>query len=174
MGTFNRRNNPDASPQDDSNYTRALGKMAQDTLAKQVGTKDIKPLLEDGRVLQIMNQMINKNNRFGLVMKLEASETLRAAQTYITLVESLERRSNVLPKVFSTVVKRVSEQHPELVREDDDDLSVAQAVDIISKWLERVATRDPALFRQLVRKIRVGNGQFDTIPTYNRRSKIKV
>jgi hypothetical protein len=148
--------------------------MAQDTLTKQVGTKDIKPLLEDGRVLQIMNQMINKNNRFGLVMKLEASETLRAAQTYITLVESLGRRAEVLPRVFGTVVKRVTVEHPELVREDDDELSVAQAVDIISKWLERVATRDPALFRQLVRKIRVGNGQFDTISTYNSRSKIKV
>lgn len=174
MSSFNRRNNPDGSLTEDANYTRALGKMAQDTLAKQVGTTDIKPLLEDGRSLQLMNQMINKNNRFGLIMKLEASEILRATQTYITLVESLDRRAQVLPRVFSNVVKRVSQEHPELVREDDDELSVAQAVDIISKWLERVATRDPALFRQLVKRIRVGNGQFDTIPTYNRRSKIKV
>jgi hypothetical protein len=174
MGSFNRRNNPDASPTEDSNYTRMLGKMAHDTLAKQVGAKDIRPILEDGRVLQIMNQMINKNNRFGLVLKLEASEILRATQTYITLVESLGRRNQVLPKVFGNVVERVSREHPELVREDDDELSVAQAVDIISKWLERVATRDPALFRQLVKKIRVGNNQFDTMTTQNRNQRAKI
>jgi hypothetical protein len=148
--------------------------MAHDTLAKQVGAKDIRPILEDGRVLQIMNQMINKNNRFGLVLKLEASEILRATQTYITLVESLGRRNQVLPKVFGNVVERVSREHPELVREDDDELSVAQAVDIISKWLERVATRDPALFRQLVKKIRVGNNQFDTMTTQNRNQRAKI
>ena len=79
-----------------------------------------------------------------------------------------------MPKVFGNVVERVSREHPELVREDDDELSVAQAVDIISKWLERVATRDPALFRQLVKKIRVGNNQFDTMTTQNRNQRAKI
>ncbi|HUD10604.1 MAG TPA: AarF/ABC1/UbiB kinase family protein [Candidatus Saccharimonadales bacterium] len=164
IGSFNQRNNMNSNG-DDSNYTKALGRIAHETFKKSVGVSDIRPLLEDGRVFQLMNQMVNKNNRFGLVLKLEASEILRAVQTYITLVDALGRRNVVLPKVFSNVVERVEREHPELAHDNDDDLSVSQALDIVSKWLERVAIRDPALFRQLVNRIKLGSDKLGAIPS---------
>lgn len=138
-----------------NNYTQEVGKIAQEMFTKTTGVKDVRPMLENGQILQIINQMVNKDNRFGLVLRLESSEFLRAAQTYMTLVESLGRRSEVMPKVFDEIVGRVAETHPELAHQGDPSMGVAEALDIVSKWLERVAGRDQALFRQIVGRIKL-------------------
>jgi predicted unusual protein kinase regulating ubiquinone biosynthesis (AarF/ABC1/UbiB family) len=151
LSTMARRDDQE----EDSNFTREVGRVAQQTFSSVMGTQDIRPLLADGRILQIINQMINKDNRFGLVMRLEASEVLRAAQTYITLIESLRRRDSVLPRVFSEVIAKVDREHPELRHQQEDTMSVGAAIETVTRWLERVAQRDPALFRQLMTKIRI-------------------
>ena len=81
------------------NYTQEIGKLAQEAFKHAIGVDDIRPLVEDGRILQIMNQVINRDNRFGLVIKLEASEILRATQTYMSLVDTLGRRTVVMPRI---------------------------------------------------------------------------
>jgi hypothetical protein len=141
---------------EDSNFTREVGKVAQETFSKVMGAKDIRPMLADGRILQIIHQMVNKDNRFGLVMRLEASEILRASQTYITLVESLGRRADVLPRVFDKIIQQIDYDHPELRHQQEDTMSIAQAIQTVTNWLERVAERDPALFRQLMERIKIG------------------
>lgn len=137
----------------DGDFTRHVGKIAQETFSSAIGTKDILPLLHDGRVLQIINQMVNKDNRFGLVMRLDASEMMRAAQTYMTLVETLGRRNYVLPEVFKKVVAKVELEYPGLVHQTDAAMSVSKALETVTNWLERVAERDPVLFRQLLERI---------------------
>lgn len=137
----------------DADFTRHVGKIAQETFSSTIGTRDILPLLQDGRVLQIINQMVNKDNRFGLVMRLDASEMMRAAQTYMTLVETLGRRNQVLPVVFRKVVDRIGQEYPGLAHQTDAAMSVGKALETVTNWLERVAERDPILFRQLLERI---------------------
>lgn len=138
-----------------ANFTQEVGKVAQEAFAGAIGTADLKPLLTDGRIVKLVNQMINKNNRFGLIIKLEATEILRAAQTYLTLIETLGRNHVVMPVVFDRVIRQVEHDYPELRHQQDDNVSVADALEIVSNWLERVAERDPALFRQLTERIRM-------------------
>lgn len=154
LSTLKQRNSA-GEEESDADFNKEVGKVAQETFSNVIGGQDIKPMLQDGRILQIINQLVNKDNRFGLVMRLEASETLRAAQTYITLVQSLDRRATVLPIVFEEVIARVDLEHPELRHQQDDSMSVSDALETVSNWLERVAERDPALFRQLMQKIKL-------------------
>lgn len=135
-------------------FTGHVGKLAQETFSQATGGGDILPLLQDGRVLQIINQMVNKDNRFGLVMRLDASEMLRASQTYMTLVETLGRRNVVLPRVFTKVVAQIEREFPGLAHQNDESMGVARAIETVTNWLERVAERDPALFKQLLEQIR--------------------
>lgn len=141
----------------DANFTKEVGKVAQEAFSKATGQKDLGALVHNGRIMQIIGQMVNKDNRFGLVMRLDASEMLRAAQTYITLVETLGRREVVLPVVFDRVVKQVEMDHPDLRHQSDENMSIGEALEIVSNWLERVAERDPALFRQLTERIKLSN-----------------
>jgi len=138
------------------NYTKAIGTLAQEAFKSAIGVDDIRPLIEDGRILQIMNQVINKDNRFGLIVKLEASEILRATQTYMSLVDTLGRRTVVMPRILKSSVERIQREHPEVLNKNDKDISVSEALDIVSKWLERVANRDPLLFSQLMKRIKMG------------------
>lgn len=139
--------------------TKELGRVMQEILKSTLGTTDMRAIVDDGRVIQIFNNMVNKGNRFGLVMRIESSEILRAAQTYMTLVESLGRRKTVLPKVFSEVVATIEQQYPDIRTAGDEPITITQALETINGWLERVAMRDPLLFDKLMKRIKLSNAK---------------
>lgn len=137
------------------NFAQEVGRVAQESFSRITGQQDIRPLVEDGRAIAIINQMINKNNRFGLVIKLEASDILRAAQTYFTLIESFGKRSTIMPRVFTRVINEISAEFPEMRNRQEETMSMHDAVETITSWLERVAERDPTLFAQLMNRIKI-------------------
>lgn len=139
----------------DKNFAQEVGRVAQESFSRLTGHQDVRPLVQDGRALMIINQMINKNNRFGLVVKLEASDILRAAQTYLTLIESFGRRSIIMPRVFNRVVVEIGDELPEMRSRHDEMMSMHDAILTVTSWLERVAERDPTLFAQLMNRIKI-------------------
>lgn len=132
---------------------KEVGYIVQNIFDSALGTRDVRGILNDGKMLQAFSQMVNRGNRLGLVVHMEASEVMRAAQTYIALLETLGCRAEVLPRILNNVTSRVRTQYPEIVNETERNLSTSQAVDIVNRWLERVAVKDPMLFRQLLHKI---------------------
>jgi hypothetical protein len=106
---------------------------------------------------------VNKGNRFGLIMRLEATDILRTVQTYTSLVSSLGRYREVVPPMMDQVTQDIRRLYPETITNTDDQIAVGDAIDTIMEWLERVAERDPALFRQLMQKIRLGRDPIESI-----------
>ena len=127
--------------------------LAQKMFDSALGTHDIRTIMNEGRLLQAFSHMINRGNRFGLIIRLDSSEILRAAQTYISLIESLGRREQVVPRLLSETVARVSREHADIIHQTDQSPSLSQAIDVVNRWLERIAARDPALLRELLHKI---------------------
>lgn len=142
----------------DEDFTKVIGKIAEQAFQSEAGTDaTLGQFLIDANETQLMrviNKMVNKDNRFGLILKIEASEITRASQTYLSLVESLGLRESVLPTVFARVVTDVERKMPGLVDDPASETSIGEALDIISSWLERIAGRDPQLFQQLMKRIR--------------------
>jgi len=136
-----------------NDLTRQMGLVAEANFNSEVNDEDLENVLKNGNILATVNQVVNKGNRFGLVMKIEDSEMLRAAQSYITLVDSVGLKSEVLPAAFKEGLNFVAVERPEYTRENESSMSVNRAMEVISKWLERVAIRDPALFKTFVTKI---------------------
>lgn len=143
-----------SSADKDANFTREIGTIANEALSKYTGGRDIKSVVADGNVWTIVNEVINKDNRFGFKMRIESSEILRASQTYLTLVEALGCRDTVLPSVLKQVVHQVSIDNPEVHNDNDDNMSVSDALEVVGGWLERVAQRDPSLFKELMTRIK--------------------
>ncbi|MEO8785111.1 MAG: AarF/ABC1/UbiB kinase family protein [Candidatus Saccharimonadales bacterium] len=140
----------------DKDYLSEVSGVAAKAFTEVTGSDLVAANFSEGHnVLGIINSVFNKNNRFGLVIKLEASDILRAIQTYSSLVTSLGRYQQVVPQMMDRVVQDVQRLYPESINDGSDQIAISDAIDIITTWLERVAERDPALFRQLMRKIRL-------------------
>jgi hypothetical protein len=139
-----------------ANYSREVSQVAEDVYVELTGSENVEHAEgNEENIMMTVNKLVNKGNRFGLIMKLESTEILRAVQTFSTLVTSLGLYDTVMPKIIHRVVRDVKIMHPEAIVENDDAIQLRQAVDIVTTWLERVAIKDPKLFEQLSKKIRL-------------------
>lgn len=152
----------DARDGGSEDLTKTIGKLAKKAFTQHMKKSESSKMMSEPNMLKMINQIVNKQNRFGLVLTVQSSEILRAAQSYISLVEVLQREDTVLPVMFSSAVEKLRNDKPELTIEEDSRMNIARALDIVTKWLERVANRDPILFKRLMSQLR-GNGAM--IPT---------
>lgn len=137
-----------------NDLTRQMGLIAEANFEKEMGDEDLETSIQSGNILSTVNQVVNSGNRFGIIIKLDDSEMLRAAQSYITLVDSFGLKGSVLPKAFKDGLAYVAKERPDYTKEGEISMSANRAMEVISKWLERVANRDPALFKTFVGKIK--------------------
>lgn len=134
---------------------RDIGTVAAEGFEKKTTQGGVQQMIRDGSILKSINQLTNKDNRFGIIMRVESADMIRAAQTYMTLVESLGS-ADVLPRVFERSLKKIELDLARHTQEEPNPLSVNRAVEVIAAWLERVAERDPTLFGVLSRKMQSG------------------
>ncbi len=140
---------------DNRDYVNEVSQVAEKVFTDATGTNMVEvDFRKDDNILKVINKLVNKGNRFGLVMKLEATEMLRAIQTYTTLLSSLGVYKETMPVIIHHSVGYIREHHAEDVHDSKDSIAMADALETVASWLERVADRDPALFRQLSGKIR--------------------
>lgn len=137
-----------------NDLTRQMGLIAENNFKKEMGEEDLTNSIETGNILGTINGVVNSGNRFGIIVKLDDTEMLRAAQSYITLVDSFGLKSRVLPEAFQEGLAYVAKERPDYTKEGDISMSANRAMEIISKWLERVANRDPVLFKTFIGKIK--------------------
>ena len=140
---------------------KQIGMIAERTFEQATGTKmiDIKDGQEE-RAIADANKMFNEGNRFGLIMRLEDTAIIRSSQSYTTLLISIGRYKQVMPRVTSRVLDYVHSKYPE-ASNDTASVSIGDAIETVSSWLERVADRDPKLFRELSKKIRLNSVKID-------------
>ena len=142
-----------------NDLTRQMGLVAEANFKKEMGDEDIESSLKSGSIVGTINTVINSGNRFGVVVKLDDSEMLRAVQSYITLVGSFDLKGSVLPNTLKEGLDYVAIQRPDYTQEGEITMSANRAMEVISKWLERVANRDPVLFKTFVTKIKAAEKQ---------------
>lgn len=133
---------------------KQLGQVAEKTFESATGKKVVD--LQDGRedlALIEANKIFNEGNRFGLVMKLEDTAIMRSAQSFMTLLYSLGLYRKVLPKILTRVLDHVKSSYPEITQ-DSATVSISDAIETVSAWLERVAEKDPQLFKELSAKVK--------------------
>lgn len=134
------------------NLAREIGTIAAEGFEQNSGGRDVETMITDGSILSTLNKLTNKDNRFGIVMKIEDMDILRACQTYMTLVDSLGE-GPVLEKVFGRAIDHIKRYSPELTYQENNPMGINRAIEVISAWLERIAERDPGLFSVLSSKM---------------------
>lgn len=141
---------------DHEDLNKMIGSMAKKAFSSRIKPADVIQFSDATKVMKIFNEVINKKNRFGIVMNVQSSEIIRAGSTYLTMVDALERNKYVIPKMFRMAVEKLKKDIPELSVESSPSMSMSRSVETVSKWLERVAMRDPDLFKSFMRHVRGG------------------
>lgn len=140
----------------DTDYVEQISSIAGDVFEQTTGSSMINvDFTNDANALNVINKVVNKENRFGLIMKIEASEILRAVQTYTAMIGSLGLFKEVMPVVLDRAVAQIQRDYPDAINDTRDSVSIGDAIETVAEWLERIANRDPLLFRQLSEKIRL-------------------
>lgn len=147
-----------------TDYVQEVGKIAGKAFEQSTGTNIVEAdFSQSANMLTVVNRIINKGNRFGFVMKLEATEIMRTIQTLTSLIASLGLYKQVMPPVLDASVKEVLRRYPELTAENKSSIEIGDAIEVISNWLERIALRDPALFKQISNKLSIQLPKSDII-----------
>lgn len=146
--------------------SKYLGDAAEKALPKQIGiiaersfervTGKTVVQMEDGKedlALVEANKIFNEGNRFGLVMRFDDTQVMRAAQSYMTLLFSLGLYKTVLPRITTRLIGYVTKKYPHIADEEPS-VPIGDAIEEVASWLERVAEKDPKLFRELSNKIK--------------------
>ena len=135
-------------------FTKQLGAIAERSFEQATGKNIVE--LEDGKedlALIEANKMMNEGNKFGLILKLEDTSIMRSSQSFMTLLYSLGLYKKILPKITSRVLESARAKYPEITH-DVATVSMGEAIETVSAWLERVAEKDPQLFKELSTKLR--------------------
>lgn len=138
---------------------KQLGQVAERSFENVTGKKMVE--LQEGKedlALIEANKIFNEGNRFGLIIKLEDTAIMRSAQSFMTLLYSLGMYQKTLPKILDAVIEYARSTYPEITH-DSTTVSLADALETVSAWLERVAEKDPQLFRELSTKVRQASKQ---------------
>ena len=139
----------------DEDLNIELSKVIKTNFEILSGSEDLDTILKSPKAVMMFDRIANRNNRFGFSMKIEDAEMLRAVMSFVTLIDSLGVYREVMRDTYSKVIKQVNEVYPEIQTRPDPEITIGQSIDILYDWLERVASRDPALFRNLMRKLKL-------------------
>jgi predicted unusual protein kinase regulating ubiquinone biosynthesis (AarF/ABC1/UbiB family) len=101
-----------------------------------------------------VNKVVNDNNRFCITTRVDFVDLLRAVQSLIAVIDTLAYR-NLIEDIFGDVYKRVNADFPQYTKEPPNRLSINVALDIISKWLEKLLLRNPELFFMLKQQLQI-------------------
>lgn len=100
-----------------------------------------------------VNRVVNEGNRFCLTTRVDFVDLLRAVQSLVAMIDTLEYRG-LIKGIFDQVYQRVTAEYPQFTVEPPNRLSVNAATDIISRWLEKLALRNFELFMIIRREMK--------------------
>lgn len=101
-----------------------------------------------------VNKVVNENNRFCITTRVDFVDLLRAVQSLVAMIDTLEYRS-LIKDIFDDVYERVTAEYPQYTKEPPNRLSVNGALDIISKWLEKLLLRNPEFYFKLKQQLKI-------------------
>jgi serine/threonine protein kinase len=95
-----------------------------------------------------VDNIVNPGNRFQISVRINDGAILRTMATYLSLVTEFGYRS-VVPNVYNEIVKYTRENLPQLETELKPTIKLNEAMEVVSSWLEKIASKDRVLYKQI-------------------------
>lgn len=130
-----------------------ISSSAERTFSSRKNRATIEQLIDRGRFTAVFGKIVNQNNRFGLRLKNDSPNFLRAVQMFIILAEGFQCKLAIMPNVFERVITQV-EAEQDFADNIEQNPDINRALEIVAAWLDRVSSKDPILFNRLCKHIK--------------------
>jgi len=127
---------------------KALRRVADESYETNKGQVNLAQLIDQGMVFRLVNNTINEGNRLALELDVDGALITKAAQMYMMVLHSLGMKRGVMRNVFARTIEAV-ENNPDIDLKPAPQPDIAAAIETITRWLEKIAERDPLLYRRL-------------------------
>lgn len=125
-----------------------LGQSAAKTLQEQGADPAISSMLDQYRMVYLFTQVINKGNRFGLHLTLEAPAFARSTQIFLHIVHRLGCDKQLLRRSWERVLAANQNLQPAQSAAYDNE-TIDYSMHTIASWLERLHYSDPGLYKRI-------------------------
>lgn len=136
-----------------NNLNEELAKIMQTAFSEEYTGTNLTSLVKSPKALVIFDRIANKHNRFGFNLKVNDNEILRTLVTLTGLIDLVGIYQKVIYPAYQKAIAQVDKIYPDLKSLNEIEISYNQAVATASDWLERVANRDPGLFRDMMAQL---------------------
>jgi predicted unusual protein kinase regulating ubiquinone biosynthesis (AarF/ABC1/UbiB family) len=109
----------------------------------------IEAMIEQKQIMKILFFAVNRGNRFGFTLDLEAIMLLKAHHAYMTLMAQFDPEGHTIARVLTDVTDYARQNMQRVIDIKPMEMSPHEAVEILSTWFDKMARNDPWLMEQI-------------------------
>jgi predicted unusual protein kinase regulating ubiquinone biosynthesis (AarF/ABC1/UbiB family) len=128
------------------NLNDHIGKLAEKMLYDNASEEEVETARSSVKFGTLINNRVNKNNRFNLLTKVDDSALLRQMTTFVAMATMLEHRE-ILPEINENVIKHF--ESSDIKRRTQKEPTMERAIDLVGSWLTSIAENDFKLYQQI-------------------------
>lgn len=118
--------------------------------------EDVQPMIqyfmERRMIMRVLYFAVNRQNRFGFTFDMKSAVTLKAVQTFIVMSLKFDPESVIMRQVITDAVATASTNLDQIADMGATQLRPHEAIDVLSRWFDRVARNDPWFVQKLAGK----------------------
>lgn len=128
-----------------------IGDAARRALDEVKLNPQVSNLLDQKIMMRLFNQSINRQNRFGITINLDAADMLKSAGTCINVIRAVGTHEQNFPVIYHGLQRAIAVAESGKLPESEStpDPRPEYALEFLSSWLASIADSDPFLYKQI-------------------------
>jgi hypothetical protein len=120
-----------------------LASMDESTQATVAG------MIKEKRIMKLLFFAINKGNRFGLTLDLQAIMLQKATHSYLMMMAQFDKEGRTIARVLASSTEFGRQHMSKVVDLQPQEMQPHEAVEVLSTWFDKMARNDPWLMEKI-------------------------
>ncbi len=129
-----------------------LNKIRESTLVSSMDESTqatVAGMIKEKRIMKILFFAINKGNRFGFTLDLQAIMLLKATHSYMIMMAQFDKEGRTIARALADGTEYARQHISKVVDLKPEELSPHEAVEVLSNWFDKMSRNDPWLMEKI-------------------------
>lgn len=129
-----------------------LNKIRESTLVSSMDESTqatVAGMIKEKRIMKILFFAINKGNRFGFTLDLQAIMLLKATHSYMIMMAQFDKEGRTIARALAGGTEFARQHMSKVVDLKPQELAPHEAVEVLSNWFDKMSRNDPWLMEKI-------------------------